>query len=81
MWLTPIEVECRKTPDAGAMPQRLRLRERWIGIKDVRDRWYERGTHPEWPAADYFKVSGSDRHTYLIKHDLECDAWFKVRRW
>ena len=27
-------------------------------------------------AGGYFEVQGTDRHDYLIKHDLESDKWF-----
>ncbi len=81
MWLVPIRVECYAGFKADETPRRLWIKECGLEVLEVSDRWFEKGTDPEWPAADYFKVLASDEHTYLIKHDLECDEWFLVRRW
>lgn len=81
MWLVPIQVECYAGFKADERPRRLCVKERWLDVTEVSDRWYETGTHPEWPAADYFMVLASDDHAYLIKHDLECNEWLLVRRW
>ena len=81
MRLMPIQVECHVEPKGAEALRRLCLRKRWLEVREVCDRWYEKGTDPEWPAADYLKVLASDDHTYLIKHDLECNEWFVVRRW
>jgi hypothetical protein len=29
----------------------------------------------------YLKVRGADQHHYLLKHDLESDAWYLGRPW
>jgi hypothetical protein len=81
MWLVPIQVEIPAGLKADEPPHRLCVGERWLEVTEVCDRWYEKGTHPEWPAADYLKVLASDGHAYLIKHDLECSEWYVMRRW
>lgn len=81
MWLVPIQVQCHAGFKADETPRRLCVQERWLEVTEVSDRWYEQGTDPEWPAADYFKVRAGDGHAYLIKHDLEDDAWYLARRW
>lgn len=81
MWLVPIQVECYAGFKADERPRRFRVKERWLEVAEVSDRWYEKGTDPEWPAADYFKILAGDGHAYLIKHDLESDEWFLARRW
>ena len=81
MRLRSIQVRCHAGSKADESPRRLRVNERWLDVLEVTDRWYEKGTDPEWPPADYFKVLAGDIHSYLIKHDLECDEWFLVRRW
>src|SRR5690242_17336666 len=36
---------------------------------------------PQWPRADYFKVRAVNEREYLLKHDLEADAWFLGQQW
>lgn len=81
MWLVPIQVECKVESKTDQALRRMFVEDHWLDVTEVCDRWFEKGTDPEWPAADYLKVLASDRHAYLIKHDLECDEWFFVRRW
>ena len=79
--MAPIQVECYAGHKAGEMPCRFRLADQWVEVEDVLDRWYQIESLPEWPRADYFKVRGDDERDYLLKHDLEADEWYVVRRW
>ncbi len=81
MWLTSIEVECYAGYKADETPRRFRLEDQWLEVSEVLDRWYQGAGNPEWPMADYFKVTASDQHQYLLKHDRESDEWFFARRW
>ncbi|HXS98242.1 MAG TPA: hypothetical protein VN736_26775 [Candidatus Limnocylindrales bacterium] len=49
-------------------PVRLRLRERWLAVVDVVDRWYD-------PEAIYFKVLAEDGSNYILRHDERQDEW------
>jgi hypothetical protein len=80
MLLTPIQVECYAGHKAGEMPRRFRLGVEWMEVEHVLDRWYQIESLPEWPRADYFKVCAADKRGYLLKHDLEADEWYLVRR-
>jgi len=75
MQLTPIEVECHAGARADETPLRFRWEGRLIEVGEILDRWYQVESQPEWPRADYFKVRGTDRREYLLKHDLESDRW------
>ena len=81
MWLFPIQVECYSGWKADESPQRFLWKERWIEVNEIVDRWYQGHRDPEWPVADYFKVSASDGHSSLLKHDLESDDWHVAREW
>jgi hypothetical protein len=81
MTLTPIQVECYAGHKADESPRRFLWNEQWIEATDVLDRWHQIESLPEWPRAEYFKVRGADAHDYLLKHDLEADAWYLGQRW
>jgi hypothetical protein len=81
MRLVPIEVECYAGHKADEAPRRFRCESERVEVEEVLDRWHQIESLPEWPRADYFKVRGSDRGVYLLKHDLEADAWYLGRRW
>jgi len=49
-------------------PVRLRLRERWLAVVDVVDRWYD-------VEAIYFKVLAEDGSNYILRHDERQDEW------
>ena len=79
MQLDSIQVECYAGHKADETPWRFLIESEWIEVKEVLDRWHQVESRPEWPRADYFKVLGSDQCEYLLKHDLESDAWFLGR--
>lgn len=81
MKLSAIEVECYAGTKADETPRRFTWEGRSIELVEVLDRWYQVESRPEWPRADYFKVRGADEHEYLLKHDLESDAWYLGRHW
>ena len=81
MKLVPIQVECYAGAKADETPRRFTWEERTVEVSDVLDRWYQVESKPEWPRADYFKVLAADKREYLLKHDLEADAWFLGKSW
>lgn len=81
MELCPIQVEAYAGYKADETPRRFCLEDQWLEVVEVLDRWYQAAGNPEWPRADYFKVRAADGHDYLLKHDLEADAWYLARRW
>jgi len=81
MQLVSIQVESYAGHKADETPRRFLWEQQWIEVEEVLDRWHQIDSQPEWPRADYFKVRGSDHCEYLLKHDLEAEAWFLSRRW
>lgn len=81
MVLTPIHVECCTDSKADGSPRRFLWRDRWLEVVDVLDQWYQGRPDPEWPLADYFKVSDAGGRHYLLKHDHESDDWYLAREW
>ena len=81
MKLVPIQVECYAGQKADETPRRFLSEKNWIEVEEVVDRWHQVESKPEWPRADYFKVRGTNQCEYLLKHDLEVDAWFLGRKW
>ena len=81
MRLIPIEVESYAGAKADETPRRFTCEARCIEVEEVLDRWHQVESQPEWPRADYFKVRGLDQQEYLLKHDLESDAWHLGRHW
>jgi len=81
MELVAISVESYAGHKADETPRRFFHKGAWVELEAVVDRWHQIESRPEWPRADYFKVRGADRCEYLLKHDLEADAWFLGRKW
>ena len=81
MNLIPIQVECHSGAKADESPRRFTWEGRRIEVAAVVDRWHQVESLPEWPRADYFKVRSRDQQEYLVKHDLESDAWYLGRKW
>jgi hypothetical protein len=81
MKLLPIRVECYSGSKVDETPRRFILDAQPIDVVDVVDRWHQVESKPEWPRADYFKMLAADGHEYLLKHDLEADEWYLVRKW
>lgn len=81
MRLRPLQVECYAGVKADETPRRFRWEGEWREVTEILDRWHQIESLPEWPRADYFKVRASDGCDYLLKHDLDADAWFLGQRW
>lgn len=81
MQLLPIQVECYAGHKSDETPRRFIFEGVWTEIVAVLDRWHQIESLPEWPRANYFKVRGQDQCDYLLKHDLEVDAWFLGKKW
>jgi len=81
MQLTSIQVECYAGVKADETPRRFTWGGQTIEVSEVLDRWYQVESKPEWPRADYFKVTAADQRQYLLKHDLELDEWFLGQQW
>ena len=80
MKLTPIQVECYAGCKADETPRRFLWGGQSLEVVEVVDRWYQVESLPEWPRANYFKVRGADQCEYLLKHDLESEAWYLGQR-
>ena len=81
MLLAAITVESYSGFKADEEPRRFSWEGQWLEVVDIIDRWHHGHPDPEWPLADYFKVLGPDTRQYLIKHDLEADEWYLVKRY
>jgi hypothetical protein len=81
MQLIAIQVESYAGHKADETPRRFRLEDEWIEVEEVVDLWHQVESKPEWPRATYFKVRGSGRREYLLKHDEESHGWYLGRRW
>ncbi len=81
MLLTLIQVEFYAGHKADESPSRFYWQDRWIEVAEIADRWYQGSEDPEWPMADYFKVSDDHSHLYLLKHDRESAEWYMAREW
>ena len=80
MELTPVEVRCYAGYKADETPREFRLQEAWIEVEEVLRSWYQEESLPETPRAEWFKVRGKGGDGFLLKHDLESDQWYLVRR-
>ncbi len=63
-----IRVECYSGYRGEETPRRFRLGERRVEIHEVIDRWLA-------PDHRYFKVTGEDGATYILRHDSETCIW------
>jgi hypothetical protein len=63
-----IAVDCYAGYRGEETPRRFRLGGRWIEVRDVVDRWLD-------PDHRYFKLIGDDGDLYILRHDIETDAW------
>ena len=53
---------------ADERPASFSLGERSLQVKEIVDRWYDIDHN-------YFKVLADDGKTYLLRHDMNADAW------
>ncbi len=63
-----IRVECYAGHRGEETPRRFFLGERAIEVVEVRDRWLS-------PEHRYFKVTGDDGDTYILRHDETSGEW------
>lgn len=63
-----ISVTCYAGYKSDERPTSFQLGERTLAVTEILDRWYDR---------DYnvFKVLADDGAQYLLRHDLNQDAW------
>lgn len=66
-----IQVRTYSGYKADERPLSIDLGEATVAVQEVLDRWYG-------PDHTYFKVLGDNDTTYVIRHDLERDAWEMV---
>jgi len=53
---------------ADERPASFSLGELTLRVAEIVDRWYD-------PDANYFRVRSDDGKEYLLRHDLDADAW------
>ena len=63
-----VVVECHAGHRGEESPRAFTLGDRRIEVAEIVDRWLA-------PDHRYFKVTGSDAHTYVLRHDPERDCW------
>jgi len=63
-----VRVEAYSGYKADERPLRFQLGERWLGVVEVLDRWYD-------PDATYFKVRAEDGDTYILRHAEGSELW------
>lgn len=63
-----LDVECYAGHRGEQTPRTLALGDRRIGVATVVDAWLG-------PDHRYFKLTGDDGHTYLIRHDERSGLW------
>ena len=66
--LLSVGVECYAGHRGEQTPRTLLLGERRVDVAEVLDAWLA-------PDYRYFKLRGSDRGTYLVRHDARSDTW------
>lgn len=63
-----VRVECYAGYRGEETPRRFHIGERAVEVEEVLDRWLG-------PADRYFKIRGSDRGVYILRHDTRRDEW------
>ncbi len=63
-----LKVECYAGYRGEETPRRFHIGRRAVEISEILDRWLG-------PDHRYFKVSGDDGGTYILRHDAEKDRW------
>lgn len=74
--LVQITVECYSGYKADEYPKSFYWNNIRFEIDKILDRWYQGGLNPDYPVANYFKVSTSDKKIYILKHEARNDAWY-----
>ncbi len=63
-----LQVHCYAAHRGEQTPRRFTLGDREVRVVEVVDAWLE-------PGHRYFKVTGDDGSTYLLRHDVGGDSW------
>lgn len=63
-----VRVECNSECSDEQAPGRFFLGKRAVDVIEVIDRWFGQDH-------GYFKVRGSDRGIYILRHDMPRDLW------
>ena len=63
-----VAVECHAGYRGDEQPRRFRFGKRTIEIEETLDQWHG-------PDYRYFKLRGSDRAIYILRHDESADRW------
>ena len=66
--LLTVGVECYAGHRGEQTPRTLILGGRRIAVAEVLDAWLA-------PDYRYFKLTGADGHTYLVRHDERSNTW------
>ena len=72
----PIKVECHSGYKADEYPRCFYWRNQKYEVESVLDRWYQGDSNPEWPVADYFKVSVIGGSEFILRHEGETGQWY-----
>jgi hypothetical protein len=78
IFYVPISVECYAGYRAEEAPRALHWGGRRFAVQEILDRWYQAGTDPQTPSADYFKVRTEDGAIHIIKYEPAIYAWYLV---
>jgi hypothetical protein len=63
-----LRVECYAGHRGEETPRRFVLGDRAVEVAEVRDRWLS-------PGHRYFKVTGDDGDSYILRHDVASGEW------
>jgi hypothetical protein len=63
-----VRVECYAGYRGEETPRRILFDRRSVEVAEIVDRWLA-------PEHRYFKVTGDDDATYILRHDVSTDVW------
>jgi len=75
----PVHVECYSGYRADEYPRCFYRDNERYEITAILDRWYQGERDPGGPVSNYFRVETSRGETFILKHDLDADAWYLCR--
>lgn len=76
--IIPVKVECHSGHKADEYPTCFYLNDKRFDIRQIVDRWYQSDQHPDFPAADYFKVLTNQNQQFLLKHEWKLGRWLLI---
>jgi len=76
----PVKVECYSGYKADEYPVRFFLDSMKFEVNEILDRWYQSESSPDFPPADYFKVTTRDDKIYILKHSQTESQWFLITK-